>query len=194
MDMNSVGALRAKAAHTWGKWIHADAGEFDYTGKYDIIFSNAAFQWISNHNELIHRLIDCLSPAGMLAVQIPNNHNSPICKSLCQLSESQAWSQYFSNSTKEIFYKTPEYYYNILSGLEVDLWTTTYYHILDSIDDIISWYSSTGLRPYLNALPNDEAKASFTAELKDLIHDKYPEDKDGKVCFPFKRLFFTARW
>lgn len=182
----------AKSAHPWGTWIHADASEFDYTRKYDVIFSNAAFQWIPNRDKLIHRLIDSLSPAGMLAVQIPNNHNSPIRKSLSQLAESQAWSEYFSNSTEESSYKRPEFYYDLLSGLEVDLWTTTYYHLLDSIDDIIAWYSSTGLRPYLNALPNDEARAIFTGALKDLIRDQYPDEKDGKVFFPFKRLFFTA--
>jgi len=30
-------------------------------------------------------------------------------------------------------------------------------------------------------------------ELKDLIRDEYPEEKTGKVLFPFKRLFFTAQ-
>jgi trans-aconitate 2-methyltransferase len=183
---------KAKSAHPWGTWIHADACEFDYTRKYDIIFSNAAFHWIPNRDKLIHRLIDCLSPAGMLAVQIPNNHTSPLNKSLSQLAEDPAWSLYFSSSTEETSYRTPEFYYNLLSGLKVDLWTSTYYHLLDSIDDIIAWYSSTGLRPYLDALPNNEARALFTAALKDLIRDKYPEEQDGKVFFPFKRLFFTA--
>ena len=44
-------------------------------GKWDLIFSNAAVQWVDNHKELIPKLITLLKPGGQLAVQMPANHN-----------------------------------------------------------------------------------------------------------------------
>ncbi len=41
--------------------------------------------------------------------------------------------------------------------------------------------------------PNShDARAAFVTELTDLIQDAYPKQADGKVIFPFRRIFFIA--
>ena len=185
---------KAKNAYPWGEWILADAAEYQFTGKYDIIFSNAALQWIPDHQELIERAVKYLSTEGTLAIQVPGNYDSPIKRSLKQLSERPDWAGFLFEAVNAIRYRTPEFYYDVLSAmnLKIDLWTTTYYHILDSVTEIIEWYSSTGMRPYLNALPDDSARTAFVSELSDLIHDQYPKQTDGRVIFPFRRILFIA--
>lgn len=51
-------------------------------------------------------------------------------------------------------------YYDILTeaGCDVDIWRTTYYHIMDSHQAIIDWVSSTGLRPWLQDLSESEQR------------------------------------
>ena len=194
IDSSSEMIDKAKSAYPPGEWILADAAEYQFTGKYDIIFSNAALQWIPDHQKLIERVVVHLTTKGKLAIQVPGNYDSPIQESLKQLSERPDWAGFLFEAVNAIRYRTPEFYYDVLSAmnLKIDLWTTTYYHILDSVTEIIEWYSGTGMRPHLDALPDDDARAAFVTELTDLIQDEYPKQADGKVIFPFRRIFFTA--
>ena len=71
------------------------------------------------------------------------------------------------------------------------IWETVYYHVMKSHNDILEWYRSTGLRPYLNVL-DEEKRADFEHDILDRIKENYTVQKNGKVIFRFPRLFFTA--
>ncbi|MGC8624741.1 MAG: hypothetical protein ACP5VQ_05695 [Phycisphaerae bacterium] len=47
------------------------------------------------------------------------------------------------------------------------------------------------LQPYLDILPISERK-TFLAAYQDLITKAYPPQSDGRVLFPFRRLFLIA--
>jgi trans-aconitate 2-methyltransferase len=57
---------------------------------------------------------------------------------------------------------------------------------------IIEWIRGTGLRPFLEALSTDDQRARFTTKLLERAAVEYPSRSDGKVIFPFRRLFFVA--
>ena len=44
-------------------------------GKFDIVFSNAVFHWISNHNALLKEIHKVLKPHGMLVCEFGANNN-----------------------------------------------------------------------------------------------------------------------
>src|SRR5437762_13933210 len=44
---------------------------------YDLIFSNAALQWLPDHASLLGRLTAALTPNGQLAFQVPANEDHP---------------------------------------------------------------------------------------------------------------------
>jgi trans-aconitate 2-methyltransferase len=73
----------------------------------------------------------------------------------------------------------------------VDIWTTEYLHALDGEDAVFKWVSGTGLRPYLDAL-DAEDRARFATEYKARLNIAYPRRADGKILFPFSRLFAVA--
>ena len=64
---------------------------------------------------------------------------------------------------------------------------------MDSHNALVQWYSSTGLRPYLNALENENDNTAFLADFKNVVSNAYPAQSDGKVLFPFVRIFFIAQ-
>jgi trans-aconitate 2-methyltransferase len=72
------------------------------------------------------------------------------------------------------------------------VWESIYYHSLDNPEAIVSWYQSTGLRPFLATLPDDETRATFMAELAEVYEQQFPPQLDGRVLFPFHRLFAIA--
>lgn len=85
-------------------------------------------------------------------------------------------------------------YYDILTeaGCDVDIWRTTYYHIMDSHQAIIDWVSSTGLRPWLQDLSESEQR-HYLARYHELLQEQYPLQENGKILLAFPRLFIVAR-
>jgi trans-aconitate 2-methyltransferase len=133
------------------EWIIADAPTFEFDRQYDIIFSNAAVQWMPNHETLLPKLLENVNRGGALAVQVPANDGSPLHQAVLAVSSSSKWSRFTSGAEKSINYKSVEYYYDILSRIssKFDIWETVYYHVLDSHVGLIEWYKGTGMRPFL---------------------------------------------
>lgn len=159
---------------------------------FDAVFSNACLQWVPDHPKRIAELLGLLKPGGKLAVQIPMNYEEPVHRIIAELSESPRWCDRLGG--KRIFYTLPpEEYYDILSesASSAELWQTTYYHVLPSQEAILEWYRSTGLRPYLDALPETE-RPELEANFMERIRKAYPPQRNGKVIFRFPRFFFLA--
>jgi trans-aconitate 2-methyltransferase len=75
-------------------------------------------------------------------------------------------------------------------GLDVDVWETTYLHVLPGEDPVFTWISGTGARPTLAALP-DDLRPAFVEEYMALLREAYPRGPHGTVL-PFRRIFAVA--
>ncbi len=62
---------------------------------------------------------------------------------------------------------------------------------MDGPEGIVEWMKGTGLRPYLQRLEEAEQSAFLEGFLERLART-YPRRSDGKVLFPFRRLFLIA--
>jgi len=92
----------------------------------------------------------------------------------------------------------PEFYYDLLAprAAEIDLWETEYLHILEGgaagESPVLTWVRGTALRPLLAPLDKG-AQQSFAARYDAALKQAYPRRADGKVLFPFRRLFLVVR-
>ena len=176
-------------------WVCADASsELSDLGRFDLVFSNAAIQWIPYHETLLPNLFSLLNSQGILAVQVPNTEKMPVHIALQSLIQSGRWQAKLQGiDTHSMFSAT--YYYDILSKLsdDVDLWETDYYHVMENHRSIVQWYSSTGLRPYLNRLESIGDQTDFLDDFEKALQEAYPIQDDGSVLFPFTRIFFLAK-
>ncbi|MDE7278720.1 MAG: methyltransferase domain-containing protein [Oscillospiraceae bacterium] len=160
--------------------------------KFDVVFSNACIQWVPDHPKLLREMLSLLKDGGILAVQIPMNYDEPIHKIIDEVTSSEKWRDKF-NDPRHFYTLTPEKYYDILSEISSDfsMWQTTYFHRMKSHSDIMEWYKSTGLRPYLEALSSAD-KAEFEKDIFTEVENAYPKQTNGEIIFRFPRLFFTA--
>ena len=110
-----------------------------------------------------------------------------------ELAESIAWQSHFASLPREWFVQEPAFYYDALAPLmgRIDLWTTEYIHVMENAQAIVEWYKGTGLRPFLDALPTAD-QVRFLADYGALIAAEFPTRGDGRVLFPFLRLFIIA--
>ena len=128
-------------------------------------------------------------------IQLPLFFDMPVAKSISKVAEKAKW-QLAVKGVKELFtIHDAGYYYNHLSKYfpKVDIWITDYYHVMESQTAILEMIRTTGLKPYLERINSDEEKREFeTLVLKEIEQD-YPSQDNGKVLFPFKRLFFMTK-
>jgi len=194
MDSSPEMIERARADYPQGEWTVADIREWRGDSRFQVVFSNATLHWIPDHENLIPRLFELASPGGVVAAQMPVIHESPVHRAARQVSESERWASTLSGSAETLTCHAEGFYYDHLSrhSSRVELWHTIYYHIMGSHEEIIEWYSSSGLKAYLSRLSSEDEKARFKREVLAACRDDYPGLADGKILFPFKRLFMVA--
>jgi trans-aconitate 2-methyltransferase len=192
---NSITMIeKARQDYPKQKWILDNAENIDSNIKYDLIFSNATLQWIPHHETLLPKLFNCVNPGGAIAVQIPKFKNMPINVAIETVANNYNWKNY-SKGCEELFtLKDLDFYYDIISKLatRVELWESSYFHILNSQESVIDFVRTTGLKPYLDCLPSDEMKSEFEQEVLTECKKYYKLQSNGKVLFPFDRLFFIG--
>lgn len=87
----------------------------------------------------------------------------------------------------------PDVYLDAIAGqgIRVDVWQTTYWHVLPGSDAVLSWTRGTALRPVL-AAPNKRDQDEFIEQYRELLRPAYPGRAHGTV-FPFRRIFVVAQ-
>jgi len=177
-----------------GAWVLADAAAWEPGAPFDVVFANASLQWLPDHGRLVPRLLDWLAPGGCLAVQMPARDSTLVRSSLCSVARRPRWRERLAGAEGALTFEDPEFYYGLLAprAARVDLWKTTYYHVLASHPALIEWYEGTGMRPYLERLADPADRAAFKDEVLEACRPDYPPAPDGKVLLPFGRLFFVA--
>lgn len=170
---------------------NAPDGLYELDGKFDLIFSNACFQWIPRQYELFDAVFEKLKDGGTLAVQIPIVQTAPFYEMLNEVIKQEKWKKLAD--IRDFYNLSDTEYYDILceKASSFDMWQTTYYHTVDGANGVLSWYSGSGLRPYLDALADGE-RAEFFAKLEKNINSLYTIRTNGKLILKMPRLFFTA--
>lgn len=176
------------------RWVEADAASWTPDAPVDLLFSNAALQWVPDHARQFPRLFASVAPGGAFALQMPANTDEPYQRAAVRLSASPTWSRFLGSLDLDFETEGPEFYFDRLAPLagRIDLWDTRYVHVLAGPDEVVEWTVGTGLRPYLAALPDDAHRERFLAEYRAEIRREYPARSGGRVLFPFLRRFVVA--
>jgi len=197
LDSSAEMIERAQREHPGPRWITARIAEWaaTSTAQFDVVFSNAAMQWVDDHAHVYPQLLSRVAPGGALAIQIPGNIDALPHRLMRELAASPAWSRAFpAGSVREWHHHEMEFYYDVLAPVaaRLDLWTTEYLHILPDAAAIVEWYRGTGLRPFLEQLETDADRERFGADYLERLRPHYPARPAGGVLFPFRRIFLVA--
>jgi trans-aconitate 2-methyltransferase len=185
---------KARAAVPDCRFEQGDFATWTPSAQPDLIFSNAALHWVTNHETLFPRLISVLAPSGILAVQMPSMHDAPLRALQNEVAHQGPWSRYLDDAGYARGLLPVEGYYDIIRPLvaSLDIWVTTYLHVLTGENAVTEWAAGSSLRPFLDKLPPDQA-AAFRAAYSAALRPHYPRRPDGTTLLPFKRFFLIAR-
>jgi trans-aconitate 2-methyltransferase len=194
LDNSSEMLERARLECPEIEWILGDVTTFSRERSWDIVFSSAMLQWVKDHNTVVPSLFQTVNKGGVLAVQVPANAESPLHRSYQAVAAREPWKSRTGGYRDLLNYRPAAHYYDLLAtrSARIELWETTYYHILKSHQDLIAWYRSTAMRPLLSRLADPKQREQFEQEVLEGCAAQYEARPDGQVLYPFKRLFFVA--
>lgn len=191
--------VQAAAEPSTVQWLEADAQTWQPAEPPALIYSNAALQWVDQHETLFPRLLSLLSTGGCLAVQMPLSwgatshrlmrdtlddggpNGAPIGDAALRAAVGRKWVE------------DAEVYYDLLVAevQSLDIWSTEYLQVLDGEDPVLEWVQGTGLRPILTGL-NDVDREVFLTAYRQRLRQAYPMRPNGRTLYPFGRLFIVA--
>ena len=155
-----------------------------------LIFSNAALNWLPDHAALMPRLAGMLAPGGVLAVQMPQQGGAPSHRLLQEVADRLFPGRFPSKPAPVL--QAGGYAELLLPFGEVRAWTTDYIQMLDPVPlghPVRAFTESTAMRPFVAEMSPEERRA-YVAAYDAALVDAYPALPDGRVLFPFTRVFF----
>ena len=194
VDNSTEMIAAARQAFPAQRWQLADIASWQPELPQDLIFSNAAIQWLPEHQVLMPRLFSQVVPGGALAIQIPSSTYALSRTLIHEISREDRWCDCLEGPRKALTMMPPEFYYDILAPQAsfIDIWESEYHHVMPSKSALVDWIASTGLRPFLNALADSDQCDAFLDELRQRVDSVYESRIDGNVLFPFRRTFIIA--
>ena len=176
------------------RFVRADIGDWEPDTPPDLIFANAALQFVADHHQLFPRLMRMLPRGGVLAAQMPSTASESSHALMRMVAAEGPWSSRLVPVAKtRPLIASFDDYYEWLSPFAsaVDIWMTTYVHALPGPDSIADWFAGSALLPYLERLADDE-RGAFLRRYREGLAEAYPAQSDGKALMPYPRLFIVA--
>jgi trans-aconitate 2-methyltransferase len=175
-------------------FVEADVRAWRPERPVDVLVSNATFQWVPGHVELLDDLVGAVRPGGWFAFQVPGNFSEPSHTELAAVRDSPRWRDRLAGAELvRPWVAEPSAYLERLAphAASLDVWETTYLQVLDGEDAVLRWVRGTALRPVLSEL--DEAEqAEFLEEYGARLRVAYPRRTFGTVL-PYRRIFVVVQ-
>jgi trans-aconitate 2-methyltransferase len=198
----TVGVDRSERMLAVARTEHATTGlrfdtglieTFQAHSEYDLIFSNAAFHWVEDHEALVGRLFAALKAGGQLAFQLPAMHETLTHAIPDELAASPRFRDAFGGWTRPQPVLRPEEYSTLLFHVgfaEPKVHLTIYPHVLPSRADVVEWIKGSLLTEYEKHLTAEEF-GRFTDAYREALLPRLPDERP--FFFPFKRIFCWGR-
>lgn len=173
----------------------ANIAEWTAQEEYDVVLSNAALQWCTDHPQIFANIRKALKPNGQLAVQMPMNHDYPTHILAQKMSHEKRWNDLLKGEAYDKFDSMllMEQYATLLFNLgfqKQNVFTKVYGHVLGSREEVVEWVKGSMLTFFQGRLSKEDYEL-FLAEFSQRLFAELPDDRP--FFFPFKRILMWAR-
>ena len=185
---------KAKASGVKAQWMQGDVATWAASERASVVYSNATFQWVKDHQPIFVRLLKSVEDGGALAVQMPRNFDAPSHVLLRETAANGPWADAVKHVARTKPVHEPQAYYDLLAphARQLDIWETEYLQALEGEDAVFKWVSGTALIPYRDAL-DGTMREQFLNAYRERLAGAYPRRADGRTLFAFKRIFIIAQ-
>lgn len=168
------------------------AQSMDFAERFDLAFSNSALQWVKEQRQVIESIYRSLKDRGRIAFQLPANN---FCKEFFNYIENATtvlhYKEFFVNWRLPWYFPTDIEYEGKLKGAgfkNINVFYKDYRLVFENVNEVLDWWASAGLRPYLELL-DEKAKEYFKYAFAMSFENNRTENG---IEFNFRRLFAFA--
>jgi trans-aconitate 2-methyltransferase len=196
LGVDSSANMLAKARPLAGDGLRfelLDVAKAEFPDQYDLVFSNAALQWIPDHPTLLARLKSWLAPDGQLAIQLPDMEEHVTHAAARNVAARTPYLQLLGGFHHHLEALPPQCYAQRLFELgfrQQHVRLQIYGHLLPSTDALVDWMRGTLLTCYQRRLDAKQFE-NFVAEYRQAICDEL--GPQSPFFFPFRRILIWAR-
>ncbi|WP_353719360.1 methyltransferase domain-containing protein [Dyadobacter sp. 676] len=161
--------------------------------RWDVVFSNAALQWVPDHEALFPQIISKIKPGGQLLVQMPAQYHNLTNRLLDELARETPYAEAYHGWNRVSPVLEIDRYAEILfenGGKAIQVFEKIYPLVPDDVDALLTWVSGTALIPYLERL-SEPLKRRFREDYRALLARHFPK---APVFYPFKRILIAAEF
>ena len=203
LGLDADAAMLAQTAKHEGGGVRFEAADIRTwmpATSYDLVFSNAALQWVEGHEELWPRLASWVAPGGQIAIQMPMNDDHPSHATARALASEEPYASLLAaggggagGGGGRFPTLAPERYAELLHALGFErprVHVEVYGHLLPDTRSIVEWIKGSALTPYRDRL-TPELYARFLDEYTSRLVARLGEH--SPFFYTFKRVLMWGR-
>lgn len=176
------------------RFVLMDMRELNFTDEYDVVFSNAALHWVSDHQSVLRGISRSLRKHGRMLLQMGGRGNvADMMSVVISITRQPRWYNYFKEFVPPYSFYGVEEYNEWLpeAGLKpqrVELLGKDL--VQQGKDGLTAWFRTTW-HPFIQLLPEIEQQ-EFINQAIDTFMAAHPPDASGTVHLAAVRLEVEA--
>jgi trans-aconitate methyltransferase len=171
-----------------------DARQIDFNQKFDVVFSNAAWHWVDDHEAILRGVSAAMKSGGRLVVSCGGKGNAhDVFLALRPEMRRKRWCAFFRKMPLPYFFYSPEDYQKWLPryGFKINVVELVpKVALYDGAEGLATWIRTTWI-PFVQRVP-ESLRAEFVAAVTNRYLVKHPPDPQGKIHIRMVRLEIDA--
>lgn len=171
-----------------------DINDLDFENQFDIVFSNAALHWVTDHQRLLHNAYQALRVGGRIRFQFAADGNCTNFFTVVREAMASAKFQiYFAGFKWPWYMPAVDEYRRLVEASEfrnARVWDENADRLFPDAEAMIRWIDQPSLVPFLAHIP-DPVKTTFRDFVVNRMIDKTKQD-DGRCFETFRRMNVSA--
>lgn len=196
VGVDSSETMLAKSTQFAGAGLRFEQGTLETYragAPFDVVFSNAAYQWVPGHVALIPGLTALVAPGGQFAFQVPANDDHASHVVAREVAAEEPYRSALGGYERTWPVMPPEWYAETLDALgfaAVNVRMQVYGHHLESTAAVVEWVKGTYLTYYARRMPA-ELYESYLVRYREALLSRLGER--SPFFYTYKRILVHAR-
>lgn len=196
LGLDNSETMLAKSAEFAGeglRFAQAEVESWNPQEQFDLVFSNAALQWVNGHDEIFPRVMGAVRPGGQVAIQMPSNNDHPSHMTAHEVAAREPFKTYLRGYVRSWPVLAPEWYAELLDRegfAEQSVRLQVYGHHLDSREGVVEWVRGTLLTDYEKRMSPGEY-AEFLDAYREALMPRL--ESREPYFYAFKRVLIWGR-
>jgi len=196
VGIDSSESMLANSGQFGGGGLRFELGDiaaFNPSLPFDLVFSNAALQWVPGHATLIPALAALVREGGQFAFQVPANDDHTSHVTARDVAASEPFRTALEGYERSWPVMPPEWYAETLDALgfaELTVRLQIYGHHLASTADVVEWVKGTYLTDYARRMSPDLYER-YLARYREILLERLGDRRP--YFYTYKRILVCAR-